>query len=235
MKQKNYGVIAVFAIIIVAFLVLLGVSMTNKSNSKVNYDNYDINAFIDGDDFNGNVPDHVKGDISTAKAIIVEYADYQCPGCASLNPRLNTLVEDSDGKLAIIYRNYIMTYHQNGTAAASAAEAAAKQGYWKDYADMLFSNQSNWEYASVDERTESFVSLFETVSGGKGDVDQFKSDMGSSSVQKKLSFDQGLAEKVDAPGTPSLYYKGERIDFSSANTEDAFYKLINELIADDIK
>ena len=247
MKQKNYGVIAIFAVIILAFLGLLGFSLVKKADEKVDYAAYDPSSssktqkgdwttYIEANADNGNIADHVKGDKDKAKIFLVEFADYQCPGCASMNPRLNTLLKRyPDGEVALIYRNFIMTYHQNGTAAASAAEAAALQGYYKQYADMLFSNQSNWEYSSVDERTTSFTSLFESIAGEDGDVDKFTSDMNSQAVQKKISFDMGLANYIEAPGTPSIYLDGERIDFSSATTEEAFYELMNDKIQASLK
>ena len=111
-----------------------------------------------------------------APVVIFEYADYQCPGCASMNPRVNKIIEELDGKLALVYRSYLLSYHQNGTAAASAAEAAGLQGYWKPYTDKLFSEQSEWGYATVSKRGEFFEKYFEEVTEGKGDMEQFKRD-----------------------------------------------------------
>lgn len=230
MKKKNWGVVAVFALIIAGFLALLCVNLMSKHQNQVNYDDYDLNSYIGPNEFNGEIGDNVKGNKDKAKVYIVEYADFQCPGCASLNTYVNKIPEKFDNKVAVIYRNYVMSYHQNGTAAASAAQAAGLQGYWKEFGDLLFSNQANWQYADVDERTDLFVSYFETASGKKGDVDKFKDDMKSRNVQKKINFDQDIATKIDVPGTPSLYLNGERLDYSSAKTEDDFFKLLHDKI-----
>lgn len=230
MKKKNWGVVAVFAVIIAAFLALLGVSLMNKHQNQIKWEDYDFAGYIGPNEFNGEIGDNVKGDKNEAKVFIVEYADYQCPGCASLNNYVNKIPEKFDNKVAVIYRNFVMSYHQNGTAAASAAEAAGLQGYWKKMGDLLFSNQANWQYADVDERTDLFVSYFKTASDGKGDVDKFKDDMKSKNVQKKISFDQDIATKIDVPGTPSLYLNGERLDYSSTKTEDGFFKFLHEKI-----
>lgn len=230
MKKKNYGVIAIFAIIITGFAVLLGIYLMSKHQNQVNYDDYDLTSYIAPNEFNGEIGDNVKGDRNKAKVYIVEYADFQCPGCASLNNYVNKIPEKFDDKVAVIYRNFIMSYHQNGTAAASAAEAAGLQGYWKKMGDLLFSNQANWQYADVDERTELFVSYFNTASDKKGDVDKFKADMGSKAVQKKINFDQDIATKIDVPGTPSLYLNGERLDYSKTKTEEEFFKFLHEKI-----
>lgn len=225
--KKVTGVI--IGLIVIAFAVLVGISLKNKSANSVNYSNYNANAIIAGDEFNGGIADHVKGN-AEAPVLLFEYADYQCPGCASINPRINKLLEEYGDKLGLVYRNYLLSYHQNGTAAASAAEAAAKQGYWKNYADMLFANQSTWEAASVEERGNMFVDLFRKVTEGTGDEAKFRSDMESSEVKKKLAFDQGLGDKVGISGTPSIYLNGEKIDFSEANTEEKFYNLMREKI-----
>lgn len=235
MKKKNWGVVAVFAVIIAGFLALLCVNLMSKHQNQVKWEDYDFNKYISADEFNGGINDHIKGNKDQAKAYIVEYADFQCPGCASLNSYVNKIPEKFNNKVAVIYRNFIMSYHQNGTAAASAAEAAGLQGYWKEMGDLLFSNQADWQYADVDERTELFVSYFNTASKNKGNVDKFKEDMKSKNVQKKLSFDQDIATKIDVPGTPSLYFNGERIDYSSAKTEDEFFKVLHEKIDSSLK
>ncbi|MBQ9020196.1 thioredoxin domain-containing protein [Candidatus Saccharibacteria bacterium] len=220
---------AIIGIIVIAFGALLVISLKNKSDNAVDYTKYDANAIIEGDQYNGNISDHVKGN-KDAPVLLFEYADYQCPGCASINPRINKVLEEFGDKVGLVYRNYLLSYHQNGTAAATAAEAAAMQGYWKPYADMLFSNQSTWETASVEERGEMFVDLFAKVTEGKGDLDRFRQDMEKPEIKKKLSFDQGLGDKIGISGTPSIYLNGEKIDFSSAKTEEEFLALMRKKV-----
>lgn len=228
-KGKNIGIIALITVVVVAFLGVVIWKVIDKKNNAVNYAEYDSNTIIAGNKDNGGIGDHVKGD-ENAPVKIFEYADYQCSGCATANPRINKLVSEYDGKVAVIYRNFLLSYHQNGTAAASAAEAAGLQGYWKEYADKLFANQSVWASASGDSRTSIFVDLFNNVSGGAGDVEKFKSDMASSEVKAKINFDEGLAKDLDIPGTPSFFIDGERIDLSNISGEDAFMNLMREKI-----
>jgi len=233
--KKNINMIIIMCALVAVFLGLIIWSLVAKKSEAIDYDKYDFANYIEGTEDNGYIADHVKGDIEKAKVVIVEYADYQCPGCATSNPRINKLVEEYDGDLAVIYRNYLLSYHQNGTAAASAAEAAALQGYWKDYADSLFSNQSTWEYASADERTDLFVDMFTEVTNGEGDVDKFKEDMGSDAVSKKISFDMGIGNRIEISGTPSFYLNGEKIDMTNVSTEDDFLEMMRELIDKNLK
>ncbi len=224
MKQ-NIGKIVAIAILVLGF----GGLIIWKLTSRVDYSKYNLYAEIAPNDENGNLSEHFKGD-KDAPLKIIEYADYQCDYCALYNPRVNKLVEEYDGKVAVIYRSFLLDYHQNGTAAASAAEAAAIQGYWKEYANLLFSNQSSWAYADSSERISVFAKYFEQVSGGKGDVDKFKSDLRSDAVAKKISFDMGSGKYLEVDGTPAFYMNGEKIKLSGVSEEEAFLKFFREKI-----
>ena len=88
------------------------------------------------------------------------------------------------------------------------------QGYWKQYADILFANQSEWEYSEGSERTALFNKYFNEATGGNGDLSKFQEDISSTAVSKKIKFDMGIARKVDIDGAPSLYVDGQKIEWS---------------------
>lgn len=213
--KKGFSVIGVIiGVVIVAALGIASFMIIDGNNKATDFNSYNFNAYIEATKDNGNIADHVKGS-KDAPVLIFEYADYQCPGCASINAYANKAVEELDGKLAIVYRSFLLSYHQNATAAASAAEAAGLQGYWKPFADKLFAEQSEWEYASASERTAYFDKYFEEVTEGKGDLEKFKSDLASESVSKKISFDMGIAKRIDVAGTPAFYIDGTLINWGS--------------------
>lgn len=216
-KYKGFSVAGIIGVIMaVAFLGIASFLVIDGINKSTNYDDYDFYSIIEPDVHNGNIGDNVKGD-PNAPVLIFEYADYQCPGCASINPHVNAAIEKAEGRIAVVYRSFILPYHQNGTAAASAANAAALQGYYKAYADKLFSEQSEWEYASSSERTNLFAKYFMEVSNDEGDLEKFNADLASESVSKKNSFDMGIAKRIGVSGTPSFYIDGQLIDWSNKN------------------
>ncbi len=219
-KNKGFSVVGLIVGIIIAVGLIIATGLIIKANNEAtNYNDYDFYSIIEGTKDNGWISDHVKGD-KDAPVLIFEYADYQCPGCASVNPKINKVIEELDGKLAVVYRNFLLSYHQNGTAAASAAEAAGLQGYWKPYADKLFSEQTEWEYASPSERTAYFTKYFNEVTGGKGDVDRFNADIASKEVSKKIDFDMGIAKRIDISATPAFYIDGQWISWSEPGSID---------------
>ena len=220
MKKRGFSVVGV--IIGVAVVVFIGIAtwlVIDGNNKATNFDDYDFYSVISPDVHNGNIGDHVKkdkdGTYTGEPVYIFEYADFQCPGCASLNPRVNQAVDELDGKLVVVYRNYLLSYHQNATAAASAAEAAGLQGYWKEYADKLFTSQSEWEYKSGSERTTLFEQYFTEVTNGKGDIEKFRKDLSSDEVSKKISFDMGIGKRITIEGTPAFFIDGQLIPWSS--------------------
>lgn len=208
---------AVIAAILAALLGFATYSLIDGNSKMTNFNDYDFFSVIEPTVDNGNIGDHVKGS-ADAPVLIFEYADFQCPGCASMNPKVNKAIEALGGKLAVVYRNFLLSYHQNGTAAASAAEAAGIQGYWKPFADMLFDKQAEWEYASASERTTLFEQYFVEVSDGKGDTVKFLEDLGSKEVSKKISFDMGIGKRIDIGGTPAFYVDGQLIVWSGAGS-----------------
>ena len=215
-KFKGFSTVGV--IVAVAIVAIIGIGsyiVIDGNNKATDYSKYNFYSVIAPDEHNGNIGDHIKGS-KDAPAIIFEYADYQCPGCASINPRVNSAIEKSNGKLAIVYRSFLLSYHQNGTAAASAAEAAGLQGYWKEYANALFANQSEWEYSSGSERTAYFKKYFNDVTGGKGDMDKFQQDIASDNVSKKIKFDQGIGQRIEVSGTPAFYIDNQKIDWANS-------------------
>ena len=213
-KRSGFSVVGVIVgVVVVALLGVATWAIIDGNNKATDYKDYDFNTIIEASKDNGGIGDHVKGD-KEAPVVIVEYADFQCSACASINPRVRKAVDELDGKLAVVYRNFLLSYHQNGTAAASAAEAAGLQGYWEEYGDRLFEGQAEWYYANGSERTEIFNRYFAEVTGGKGDIEKFNQDIASEAVSKKISFDMGIGRRVDISGTPAFYIDGQFIDWA---------------------
>lgn len=253
-NHKGFSVAGVvIGIIVVGLLAFATYSVIDANNKATDFEKYSDNGFcniIEANQDNGDIADHIKGD-PKAPVVIYEYADFQCPGCASVNPKVNKAVKELDGKLAIVYRNNLLSYHKNGTAAASAAEAAGLQqnengeSYWKPYADKLFAEQAEWEAATGSERTALFNKYFMEVTEDKGNLDQFNSDLASEKVSKKISFDMGIGRRLDIPSTPAFYIdgqiinwsqagelqlNGETISWESGRSGDDFIKLLQEIV-----
>lgn len=228
MAKNNTGLmIGGIVGIVLAFVALIAITqLQNKAD--IDYEAYDLNSVIAADENTGGLAENIDGD-PDAPVLLYEYGDYQCTACAPMNPHINELLEEYDGKVAVVFRTYIMSYHDNGVAAASAANAAAIQGYWKEYKDLLYETQNDWYYAEGDERQQMFEQYFEQATDGKGDLEQFRQDMGSKEVAQKIKFDAALSERVGLEWTPSFYLDGELLDQRNITTSE-FMDLLREKI-----
>ncbi|MBR3257074.1 thioredoxin domain-containing protein [Candidatus Saccharibacteria bacterium] len=230
------AIVAVVALFIAGVIILPRIKSDSKK-SEVDISSYSDRNYatvIPANEDNGNIGEHIKGDES-APVTIFEYADFQCSGCANFNPWAKELLEEFDGKLRIVFRSFPLNIHQNAIAASSAAEAAGLQGYWEEYGDLLFANQAEWFYSTGSKRTEQFVSYFEEVTGGSGDVEKFRSDMSSENVKKKVNFDSAIAKQLEISATPAFFGEdGNEIEWiksdtqTKADTLDIFRNYINE-------
>ncbi len=140
----------------------------------------------------------------TAKHTIVEYSDFQCPGCASFYPLLKRLVDENPSDVRIVYRFFpLRSIHTNAQKSAQAAHAAGLQGKFWEMHDALFNTQDSW---GKDERPElSFEDL--AVSLGL-DGRKFKDDLNNPATADRVNRDFNSAQAAGLGGTPTLFFDG---------------------------
>ena len=81
--------IAVIALILVAFGGLVAYALHHKKEEEskiLDVSNVNSGVIIEGEERNGFIADHVRGK-ADSKIVVVEYADYQCPGFHGPTPR----------------------------------------------------------------------------------------------------------------------------------------------------
>lgn len=210
-------VLAVFAVIIGATLweqeraeqepvrveLVYDYAAVKEEAAGLEFDKYKVNEI-----WKGEVWDNVKGN-PDAPVVIFEYADYECSHCAEINEYVNKMVADYDGKVAVVFRTYVLPYNSNGLLAAAAADAAAKQGYWSEMNKLLFEEQNSWYNLKTEKFQERLGEYFMMASERKGDREKFYEDMGSEEVRRKVTYDMGAGIEVGLEGTPWFVIGGE--------------------------
>ena len=165
----------------------------------------------DASEETGFIGEKIIGNPSEAKLTIYEYADFGCSHCAEWNRKINELISKYDGQIALVYRSHDIGQFKNSPVVARAATAAQVQGYFREYKDLLFTNQTEWYYEDSEELNETLVEYFKEASNNSGDVDKFKSDMKSDAVKRRLKFEQRLGKAINLAGTPTFRIDGETI------------------------
>ncbi|TVP61394.1 MAG: DsbA family protein [Halomonadaceae bacterium] len=82
-----------------------------------------------------------------APVVVREFADYQCPACASFASQTHErLLEQyiDTGKVRLVFFEMPLRQHRNAIPAAMAARCAGDQGSYWDMQQTLFDRQSRW-------------------------------------------------------------------------------------------
>lgn len=212
-------------IFVAVCVVLFGGLVVYSGRDRVDVSGIDADKIQSASDASGGIGDHVYGDKS-AKVVLVEYGDFQCPGCKSAYPTLKSVKEKYEGQIAFVYRNFPLTnIHPNARAAAAAAEAAGKLGKYWEMHDVLFENQDSWKSASNSERGNLFASYAERIGLDKTAFTK-QLDEQSAGINKKINFDIALGRKLNVTGTPSLFLNGEKVNEDQFGSEEALDKLV---------
>jgi protein-disulfide isomerase len=197
MTKKTWLIFGALCIALIGGLIFI------SRQSKIDVSNVNLSQVQAASDKNGNIGDHTFGNMKS-KVILVEYGDYQCPGCGSAYPVIKEVTEKYKDKIGFIFRNFpLSTIHPNALAAASAAEVAGLNGKFWEMHDQLYSTQSSWESLGGSDRTTYFKQLGTSLGI---DASKFSDEaLGASNIQAKIRFDQALGNKAGVSGTPGLF------------------------------
>ncbi len=148
----------------------------------------------------------------TAAVTIIEYVDFQCPGCSGLAPDIDQLRLDFPEDLRVVIRHFPNPVHDKALLSAQAAEAAGLQGkFWK-MKTALYEGQSQWSNLTPqgfeDWLTHTAVSL-------SIDPARLLVDLNSPVLVEKALTAQDEAIRLRIPYTPFLIindvmYQGPR-------------------------
>ncbi len=212
-------------IFIVATIVLLGGLVVLSTQNRIDVSEFDAAKIITANDKDGSTGDHVYGN-KDAKVVLIEYGDYQCPGCAGAYQRVKVVAERYKDNLAFVFRNLPLTQiHSNARAAAAVAEAAGKQGKYWEMHNKLYENQDAWSQASGTERSNLFEGYARDLALN---TDRFNTDLTSDSVDQKIRFDQAIFKKTgNQQSTPTFTMDGAKLadkDWSDDKALDAFIR-----------
>lgn len=211
-------------IFIAACVLILGGLVYYSNSNKLDVSGYKNMSVIKANDQDGNIGDHVFGK-ADSPVLLVEYGDYQCPGCGQVYPTVKEISEQYKDQIGFVFRNFpLSSMHPNARAAAAAAEAGGLQGKYWEMHNIIYENQSGWQSVSAQDRTDLFVG-YGTQLGLDGD--QLKKDMASTQVSQKIDFDMAIGKQAGVHATPTFYLNGQEIEGDVWNDADAFKDAIN--------
>lgn len=211
--------------VLICIVTLGGLVLFSKKDS-VNVDSLDPAKAVS--ETATEIGDQVYGN-KASEVVLIEYGDFQCPGCAGAFPQLKTIKEAYKEQIAFIFRSFPLTaIHPNSLAASTAAEAAGLQGKFWQMHDKLYENQNAWSTIDASKRTDIFAGYAQDIGLN---VEQFKTDLSDPKVTAKISRDRALGNKLGVDSTPTVYLGGTKLteeetsDLVQANGEKLMDKL----------
>jgi protein-disulfide isomerase len=160
-----------------------------------------------------------------SKVTLTEYVDFQCEGCLAYYPNVKTVKEAYKDTVRFEIKNFpISSSHQNALAAASAAQAAAKQGKFFEMHDKLFDTQKEWE--SSEDRVKMFEGYAEEIGLN---MDQFRKDYSSKETSAIVRADLKEVQALGGEGTPTFALNGRKIE-TPENTVEALSAVLDKAL-----
>ncbi len=137
-----------------------------------------------------------------APITLIEFADFECPFCGLIAPKLDEAFAKHPGQIRFVYKFMPLAAHPHGEIAARAAIAALDQGKFWAMHDKLFQNQQHLEPPDLDSYAKE-LGL---------DISRFHADMTSQATTDRLAIDRKQADGLDVKGTPTIYVNGREFD-----------------------
>jgi protein-disulfide isomerase len=145
-----------------------------------------------------------------APVVIYEFADFQCPGCASFASFVAPLIKErlvDQGLVRYVYYDFpLISIHPHAFLAARAGRCANEQDRFWDYHDVLYARQSRW--AAMRDATAYFAEIAGELGLNRS---QFDSCLRSDRYAEEVTRNLRLGESLGVQGTPTLFVNGRRL------------------------
>lgn len=142
----------------------------------------------------------------TSSVTVTEYADFQCPACASAYTLINKPLEEKyAANVRFAFKHFpLRAIHPYAYEAALASECAADQGKFWEFVELNYANQK-------DLSSEALRS-WGTALGL--DADLYDRCIRSEIKGDAVMSDAEEGEVMDVQGTPSYFVNGQRVQSS---------------------
>jgi protein-disulfide isomerase len=141
-----------------------------------------------------------KGSVE-APVTIIEFTDYQCSSCARLQPVMDRLLAEYQGKARLVVRDFPLQRHPYAFKTAEAAEAAREQGKYWEYTAIRFQNQG----ALGSDQLKEYARQLQL------DVEKFDAALTSGKFAEKAQRDVQDGARIGIQGAPTVFVNGRRV------------------------
>lgn len=155
--------------------------------------------------------DHSVGP-TDAPLALVEYGDYQCPYCGEAFPVVKDLLQQYDGTIRFVFRNFpLPEIHAEAVDAAFVAEFAAEPGQFWQAHDLLYENQTRLG-------PQLYKSICESLGLSVADLEKAAA---ADTYTARIRADEDGGIRSGVNGTPTFFLNGAIVQAGTAGLADA--------------
>jgi protein-disulfide isomerase len=148
--------------------------------------------------------EHIKG-APDAPLVLEEFGDFECTYCKQTFPILRSLLSGREAFIRLVYRHFPATEaHPHAELAAEAAEAAATQGRFWEFHDLVFSRTGELD-------AKLLIGFAQRLGL---DLPRFHGDLDMHVHRARVLRDLEAGRSRGLRGTPGFYLDGKFIDTS---------------------
>lgn len=155
--------------------------------------------------------DSYKKGLASSKVTLVEFGDYQCPACKAADSAVAKIVTAYGDRITFVFRHFPLSNHKFSQLAATAAEAAGKQGKYWEMHEKLYVSQDDWSVVS----TTRAVNLLVGYAGDLGlNTDDFRKALTEREFDAKIARDLADDAALNLEHTPTFFVNGQVVELS---------------------
>ena len=158
--------------------------------------------------------------LADAPVQILEFADFECPFCASFHKDLKALRARYPTQLAVTYVHFPLPGHRFALPAARVAECAGDQGRFEAMYDVLFEQQDQFGLKPWSD----FAS-----EAGVADASAFETCIKRVDPIPRVTNGKALGNELDVQGTPTIIISGWKL--GRPPTEQELDQMVQRILA----
>lgn len=143
-----------------------------------------------------------------AQVTVVEFSDFQCSDCKQAQEVLTELRSQYPDRLRFVFHHFPLTATYSHTLQASnAAEAAAVQGKFWEFASLLFEQQNTW--SNVSDPSDLFIAYAQQVE--TSNLSQFRDDVHRMVYRQIVLGDLALGNRLGISEAPTFFINDQKV------------------------
>lgn len=183
----------------------------------------------------GAFTDYAKGEDENAPIQIVEFADFECPGCRRMSVALGELLEKYKGHYRLVFKNYPLDsvcnrnihheFHRSACFAAYVTRCAGEQGKFWEALDVVFTDPI------LEGKREDIAKDHETLLGNVAselglDREALKECVDSGRYKSKMADDVIEGDRLGLSSTPFFVVNGKPVSGVSPRKLSAIFDAV---------